>query len=162
MNGAMMLKHILIGMFLVTAMCGVALERATSNDQKASTEQIGKSSEGIRRQIIVVQNYYYAKPGQGDEVYRWRIHASEVREKLGFPRGRVMRRQTNPDEAAQANEQPDVIWECEYPSIEARERDAKAVTATPEFQAVQKHMATLIRRFERGTYEVEEPPRQEQ
>jgi hypothetical protein len=73
-----------------------------------------------------------------------------------------MRRQANPDEAAQANEQPDVIWECEYPSIEARERDAKAVTATPEFQAVQKHMATLIRRFERGTYEVEEPPRQEQ
>src|SRR5258708_2058839 len=161
MKGASMLKHILVGIILVTAVLAVTLEQATGNDQKAGTLRAAKPSEGMRRQIIVVQNYYYAKPGQADEVYRWRIHASEVREKLGFPRGRVMRRQANPNEAEQANEQPDVIWECEYPSIESRARDFKAVAATPEFQAVQKHMATLIRRFERGTYEVEDLPRLE-
>jgi len=108
--------------------------------------------------VIVVQNYYYANPGQADEVYRWRLHASDVREKLGFPRGRVLRRGVSRNEMP--NELPDVIWECEYPSIEARERDAKEVAATPEFQAVQKHMGTLIRRFERGTYEAEEPSKQ--
>lgn len=106
-----------------------------------------------RSTAIVVQNYYYAKPGQADAVYRWRLHASDVREKLGFPRGRVLlRKATAP---GSTEELPDVIWECEYPSLEARDQDSKAVGATPEFQAVQDHMATLIRRFERGVYEVE-------
>jgi len=53
-----------------------------------------------------------------------------------------------------ASDQPDVIWECEYPNAEAREREAAAVGVAPEFQVVQRHMSTLIRRFERGTYSV--------
>jgi hypothetical protein len=129
------------------------------NDQKTSVEQTVKPQASDRRGVIVVQNYYYAQPGRADEVFRWRLHASDVREKLGFPRGRVLRRMGGTEEMSASSELPDVIWECEYPSIDARERDTKAVTATAEFQAVQQYMRTLIRRFERGTYEVEESPK---
>ena len=101
-----------------------------------------------RPDVIVVQNYYYAKPGQAAEVYQWRLHASDVRVKLGFLRGRVLRN------LSPKKDQPDVIWECEYPSAEAREREAAAVGAAVEFQAVQNHMSTLIGRFDRGTYSV--------
>jgi hypothetical protein len=104
---------------------------------------------------VVVQNYYYAKPGKADEVYRWRLHASDVRAKLGFARGRVLRRINTGNQTSAAQELPDVIWECEYPTIKDRERDASALSASPEFQAVQKHMGTLVRRFERGAYRVQ-------
>ena len=99
------------------------------------------------------------RPGRAEEVFRWRLHASDVREKLGFPRGRVLRYRGSPEEMRASNELPDVIWECEYPSLDARERDTQAVIATAEFQAVQQYMRTLIRRFERGTYEVEASPK---
>ncbi len=105
----------------------------------------------VENRAVVVQNYYYAKPGKADQVYQWRLHASDVRVKLGFARGRVLRRINSGD----AKELPDVIWECDYPTTDAREREAAAVGAAPEFQAVQKHMSTLIRRFERGNYRVE-------
>jgi hypothetical protein len=129
------------------------------NDHKISIEQTGKPQASDRRGRIVVQNYYYAQPGRADEVFHWRLHASDVREQLGFPRGRVLRRRGGTAEMNASHELPDVIWECEYPSLDARERDTQAVTATAEFQAVQQYMRTLIRRFERGTYEVEELPK---
>jgi hypothetical protein len=127
-----------------------------ANDQKTNLEPPVKPPTSGRGGTIVVQNYYYALPGREDEVYRWRLHASDVREKLGFPRGRVLRLSRGPELVRSPSEVPDVIWECEYPDIDARERDVKAVEATPEFQAVQKHMRTLFRRFERGMYVVGE------
>jgi hypothetical protein len=160
MRGVSPLKYILISIILAATVSGSNLERTVGYGQKASANQTAKPLEGERSRVIVVQNYYYANPGQADEVYRWRLHASDVREKLGFPRGRVLRQGGSRNETSGPNELPDVIWECEYPSIEARERDAKEVAAAPEFQAVQKHMGTLIRRFERGTYEAEEPSKQ--
>ena len=36
---------------------------------------------------IVVQNAYFPKAGKEKEVYEWRLHASEVREKLGPAKG---------------------------------------------------------------------------
>ncbi len=97
--------------------------------------------------VIVVHNYYYAKPGQQDAVYQWRLHASDVRARLGFPPGRVLRRLGDSDT------QPDVIWECTYPDLAARQRDVRAVEATAEFQAVMQHMRTLINRFERQLWQ---------
>jgi hypothetical protein len=69
---------------------------------------------------IVVQNYYYPKPGKQEEVYQWRLHASEVRAKLGLPKGRVLKKITGDVLYA-------VAWECEYPSLEARESDVKVL-----------------------------------
>lgn len=103
---------------------------------------------------IVVENYYYAKAGNADEVYQWRLHASDVRARLGFARGRVLRRILSYDQTGQSKELPDVVWQCEYPSIEARQREADAISTKPEFEEVQKHMSTLLRRFERVSYRV--------
>ena len=115
-----------------------------------------RSTAAQPAQMIVAQNYYYAKPGKVDEVYRWRLHASDVRARLGFARGRVLRHIHKP--GARNSDVPDVVWECVYPSEAARARDYAAVTANPEFQGVEKHMLTLLRRFEAGAYEVQEAP----
>lgn len=92
---------------------------------------------------IRIQNLYWAKPGKGDEVYRWRLHASDVRVRLGLASGRVLRRQ------GESEGLPDVIWQCDYPDAEARSKDVAVTTASPEFKQVQEHMDTLIRRFDR-------------
>jgi hypothetical protein len=102
---------------------------------------------------IVVQNYYYALPGKAEEVYQWRLHASEVRAKLGLPRGRVLRRMAQPRDPENL---PDVIWECEYSSVAARSADVEKLGKSPEFDQVEKHMDTLIRHFERAIFELKD------
>lgn len=104
-------------------------------------------------EVIVVHNAYYAKPGQAEAVYQWRIHASDVRVQLGFPRGRVLRRIGEADDQSEGL-RPDVIWECSYLSLSAREREVQAVEATAEFRAVMQHMRTLIRHFDRQIWQV--------
>ena len=110
---------------------------------------------------IVVQNYYYALPGKAEEVYEWRLHASEVRARLGLPKGRVLRRVAQPAATTQQTGMkpdslnlPDVIWECEYSSIAERNSDVERLGRSPEFEQVEKHMDTLIRHFERAIFEL--------
>jgi len=95
---------------------------------------------------IVVQNLYYPKPGLEADVLRTRLEASAVRRKLGLQVGRVLSR-TNPTTG-----EPYVIWECDYPSLEAREKDAAAAENAPEFKAVQARMSPLLARFERSVW----------
>jgi hypothetical protein len=118
----------------------------------------GAQSQG-RTHSIVVQNYYYARPGKADEVYQWRLHASDVRARLGLARGRVLRRapgQKTGDDSHEGGQHdaPDVIWECDYPSPEARAADIARLDNSKEFDAVEKHMDTLIRDFRRVIFEV--------
>ena len=108
----------------------------------ASMATIGKPARAQQTQRFIVQNNYWALPGKAEEVFQWRIHASDVRERLGLPRGQVLRRQGNSEIL------PDVIWKMEYQSEAERLADTK-VTDVPEFREVQRHMNTLIRRFER-------------
>ena len=82
---------------------------------------------------VVVQNSYFPKPGKEKEVYEWRLHASDVRAKLGLPKGRVLRRISD-------NTGPYVIWECDYPSLEARQKDVEKLDRSDEFKKVQEHM----------------------
>jgi hypothetical protein len=103
--------------------------------------------------VIVVQNFYYALPGKADEVYRWRLHASEVRGRLGLAVGRVLRRTPAGAETANAD-LPDVVWECEYPNAKARAADVARLDASREFDSVEAHMQTLIRQFRRGVFTV--------
>jgi Tol biopolymer transport system component len=93
---------------------------------------------------IIERTEYWALPGKADEVYRWRLHACDVREKLGLPRGQVFRRQG--DSATL----PDVVWQVEYPDEAARAHDFQVREASAEFRAVREHMDSLRRRFERG------------
>lgn len=101
---------------------------------------------------IVVRNAYWAKPGLEEAVYRQRLLASEVRRRLGLYTGRVLRLASGPEG------QPDVIWECEYPSAAARDEDVAALSASGEFDVVTERMGTLIERFERTVWRVAPGP----
>jgi hypothetical protein len=108
----------------------------------------------VAGKAIVVQNFYYALPGKADEVYRWRLHASEVRTRLGLAIGRVLRRTPASGADAEDAELPDVVWECEYPNAKAREADLARLDGSREFDPVEAHMQTLIRRFRRAVFTI--------
>jgi hypothetical protein len=134
----------LIALFVLASwICPVSDTRALAGESVTAGEK-----------AIVVQNFYYALPGKADDVYRWRLHASEVRARLGLAVGRVLRRaQTSGDDAEDA-ELPDVVWECEYPNAKARAADLARLNASREFDAVEAHMQTLIRQFRRAVFTV--------
>ncbi|MTI40236.1 hypothetical protein [Fulvivirga lutimaris] len=95
---------------------------------------------------IIVMNQYWAKEGKIQEVYQHRLYASEVRKKLGLAVGRVL---LNTEAEAGS---PHVIWECEYPSNEAREKDIQLLTESGQFEDVMEKMGTLIDKFDRSIY----------
>jgi hypothetical protein len=111
----------------------------------ASAATICKPVRAQQSQRLIVQNNYWALPDKAEEVFRWRIHACDVRERLGLPRGQVLRRQGNSEFL------PDVIWQMEYQSEADRLAENK-VSNDPELQEVVKHMTTLTRRFERSVW----------
>ncbi|GAC1695555.1 MAG: hypothetical protein NVS9B3_13660 [Gemmatimonadaceae bacterium] len=98
---------------------------------------------------LVVHNYYYAKAGLADSVYRLRLRASAVRAALGLERGRVLRRIDAPDSL------PDVVWEAEYADSAARAKDVGALDRSAEFREIQRTMGTLLSRFERVVWRAE-------
>jgi hypothetical protein len=97
-------------------------------------------------QRFVVQNNYWALPGKAEEVFQWRIHACDVLERLGLPRGQVLLRQSNSETL------PDVIWQMEYQSEEERRLAQLKASDGHEFQEVIEHMRTLTRRFEQSVW----------
>lgn len=97
--------------------------------------------------MIVSHNYYYARPGNAAAVLRQRLSASDVRAKLGLPRGHALRR------IAGAGDLPDVIWELEFGDLAAHHADMAVRAASPEFEAIRQGMRRLYRRFERPLYQ---------
>lgn len=97
--------------------------------------------------MIVSHNYYYARPGHAAAVLRQRLSASEVRVKIGLPRGHALRR------IAGAGDLPDVIWELEFGDLAAHHADMAVRAASPEFEAIRQGMRRLYRRFERPLYQ---------
>jgi ketosteroid isomerase-like protein len=97
---------------------------------------------------IVVQNFYYPKPGNEDEVITWRKRASAIRSKLGLPAGRILKR------TSEATSQPYILWECEYPSLQAREDDVAQLELSEDFKNVQDHMSTLLEKFDRSLWQI--------
>jgi hypothetical protein len=65
--------------------------------------------------------------------------------------GRVLRRQSD------SETQPDVVWECEYESLEARQLDTEQLSRSVAFDEVMEHMGTLIDRFDRAVWQVGDP-----
>ncbi len=97
--------------------------------------------------MITAFNFYYAHAGQAGAVLRQRLHASDVREQIGIPRGTVIARATG------ASDLPDVIWHQDFEDVAAHERDMDARAASAEFERVRAGMRKLIRRFERPLFE---------
>jgi hypothetical protein len=96
---------------------------------------------------IVEQDGYFALPGKAEEVYRVRVQACDVLEKLGLPRGRVLRRM------GKSETLPDVMWQMEFPDDAARQRNLKIRLESPEFAAVRDQMKVLISRGELGVWQ---------
>ena len=96
---------------------------------------------------IIEQDEYFALPGKAEEAYQVRVHACDVLEKLGLPRGHVLRRQG--DSATL----PDVMWQMEFPDDAARQRNLKIRLESSEFTAVRDQMKTLIRHAELGVWQ---------
>lgn len=93
---------------------------------------------------IVFQNRYYAKPGKAEEVYQWRLHASDVRVALGLRRGQVYR--------GAGGDQPDAVWQLELSPEEAAAELERGNVVSAQFDPVAEHMSTLLRHFERRRY----------
>jgi hypothetical protein len=126
-----------VGCFVLGALFGGT---AFSFQQPAAPLQAGDGP-------VVEQTSYYAKPGMEKEVYEHRIHACDVRQKLGLPRGRVWRR------VGGAGDLPDVIWQLEYSDQNAMKRDLDEREKSPEFGRVRSVMNNLTSKFSRGFYQ---------
>lgn len=98
--------------------------------------------------MIVSFNFYYARPGLEDAVLQQRLSASDVRERLGIVRGRVLARTRG------AAELPDVIWEQPFDDVDGHHADMAVRAASPEFEAIRAGMRKLCRRFERPLFEI--------
>jgi hypothetical protein len=97
---------------------------------------------------IIVMNQYWAKDGMIEEVYKHRLYASQVRRNLGLKVGRVLLISKTDNESAH------VIWECEYASIEDRNKDTQLLMESGQFDEVMEKMGTLTDHFKRTIYEV--------
>lgn len=125
------------------ALLAAALMTALATASGATTAHAEPSQE---LQRVLVQNKYYPKPGMEQAVLETRLEASEVRRRLGLEVGTVFVRVGEVDG-------PHVVWECEYPSIEARIADAAAAEGASEFAAIQARMRGLVENFERLTWQ---------
>ena len=92
-------------------------------------------------------NLYYARDDNARaQVLATRLRATDVREAIGVPRGRVFVR------VAGDGDLPDVMWDCPFADAHAHGRDMQARAASAEFEACRAVMRTLTRRFERVFY----------
>jgi hypothetical protein len=121
---------------------------------RVQLKESGLPSSALGTGAIVVTNWYFAKPGQEHAVLDHRIHASVVRQQLGGSVGRVFTRLEQTGFEPASGDLPGVLWQIELPSLEARKKDLDTTGSTPEFEAVMEHMGTLLRKFDRGVWEI--------
>lgn len=146
------MRGILVIFISLIAAAVIAIGQTESND--ASSAQLGiTETQNQPGRVIVLQVFYYAKQGKADEVFSHRQHVSDLLEKLGLPRGRAMRRVGGSDD------QPDVLWECEFPTVAARDHFLEVAGASLEFVEARKYMTTLVTKAERRDWEVQGPPK---
>lgn len=96
--------------------------------------------------MIVSYNFYYARPGNAAAVLHQRLLASDVRARLGLPRGRTISKLEG------GNDWPDVIWRLDFTDMAAQDADMQARAASTEFETIRIGMRQLYRRFERPLY----------
>lgn len=101
--------------------------------------------------MILARHLYHPLPGKSAEVLKQRQLACDVRERLGLPRGRVLRRVRGSDDLAE------IIWESEYTDAAAYDHEMDTQDASAEFMAVRRHMRTLIQRMDPVLLEIAEP-----
>jgi hypothetical protein len=96
---------------------------------------------------IVERTHYYAKPGLAAEVLDVRRKASAVRLSIGLPAGEIFVKHPGGD-----GSEPDVVWQCTFANVAARDADLAARAASAEFENVRVQMRKLYTRFERQVF----------
>jgi hypothetical protein len=139
-------------LLIPTAFLQVCLCLAAQASKEPGTREQSPQTSAFR--AIVVQMSYYALPGKEDEVLQWRLHACDVLQRLGTPRGRVFRYFKGP-RANNDPDHPDVIWEGEFADQESFQKYEDIAGKSPEFRSVQQHMGTLVRKTERRYWEAQ-------
>jgi hypothetical protein len=129
--------------FVVAACRGGSLSGSQAGAASSAEEgSAGQPSHPPRR--ILSQNRYWAKPGKSEEVYQWRLHATDVQVQMGLPRGRVFR--------GAGGKEPDVIWQIELTQEQTGDFSRIQREKMAIFQPVMDHMSTLVSRFESSAY----------
>src|SRR5262245_6427109 len=98
---------------------------------------------------IVERTHYYAKPGLAAEVLDVRRKASPVRLSIGLPAGEIFVKHPGGD-----GSEPDVVWQCTFANVAARDADLAARAASAEFENVRVQMRKLYTRFERQVFAI--------
>ena len=149
----MRMKRFLISL-LVLASAVVVLQQARGRTLGSSYHLQSQVTEKKFDGPIVLQTFYYANPGKSEEVLAQRQKISLILEKIGLPAGRVMRRSGGSDD------EPDVMWECEFPNSTAVDQFLKAAPAYSEFEQARAVMRSLLRKgVELRKWEVTEVPK---
>jgi hypothetical protein len=104
-----------------------------------------------RGTTTIVQMSYYAKLGNEPEVLSIRLSACDVLEKNGVTRGRVLSRGDSPRATKNADD-PDVVWEGEFPDAASLKRYEEIADKNPDFIAARNKMGTATRITERRYY----------
>ena len=117
----------------------------------------GSAAESIAQQqaargtTTVVLLSYYAVPGKEQEVLS---SACDVLEKSGVTRGRVLTRGESSRETKNADD-PDVVWEGEFPDEASLKRYEEIADKHPDFIAARQKMSTVTRKpAERRYYQL--------
>jgi len=110
--------------------------------------------QAARGTTTVVQLSYYAVPGKEQEVLAVRLSACDVLEKNGVTRGRVLTRGESSRETKNADD-PDVVWEGEFPDEASIKRYEEIADKHPDFIAARQKMSTVTRKpAERRYYQL--------
>ena len=144
------MKHILILICLIFSYSSLAQEWGTVFP---SEKEIAEMDKNMSAKKIIVQNFYYPKPGKFDEVLALRIEASKLLKEFGFSSGMVfVNRQTMDRQKGKEAEVASIIWHGEYESLESLKKEMNSWNPAQEnrFQKeILSKMKLLIDRFKR-------------
>lgn len=112
--------------------------------------------------MILVHQRYFAKSGLRERVIDTRIEASRRLSELGVPAGQIWVPLRGTEDqrtgaGAAADGLPDVVWECTYPSLEAREEFRARQESDPRFHAIRTQQGTQLARWLREHYGLLDP-----
>jgi len=98
---------------------------------------------------IVERTQYYAKAGLAAEVLDIRRKASDVRVSIGLLAGEILVKHPGGD-----GSEPDVVWQCTFADLAARDANLAARAVSTEFESVRVQMRKLYARFEQQVFAI--------
>ena len=144
------MKHTLILLYFIFSFPLIASEWGTSFPTEKEVSEMDRNMSGKK---IVVQNFYFPKPGKFDEVLALRVEASKLLKEFGFSPGMILvHRQTMDRSKGKEAEITSILWQVEYQSVESLKKEMNSWTPLQEsrFQKeILSKMKLLIDRFKR-------------